>query len=38
MKAGEAADLAVASLEGMADSEYKRALVSIAELSVQRRS
>ena len=37
-KAREAADLAIASLADVPESEYKQALVSIAELSIQRRS
>jgi octaprenyl-diphosphate synthase len=37
-KAREAADLAIRSLAGVPDSEYKQALISIAELSIQRRS
>ena len=37
-KAREAADLAIASLVDVPDSEYKQALISIAELSIQRRS
>jgi len=37
-KAREAADLAIASLADVPDSEYKQALESIAELSIQRRS
>jgi len=37
-KAREAADLAIASLADIPDSEYKQALESIAELSIQRRS
>ncbi len=37
-KARESADLAIASLAEIADSPFKRALVDIAELSVQRRS
>jgi octaprenyl-diphosphate synthase len=37
-KAREAADLAIASLEEIADSPFKQALVDIAEFSVQRRS
>jgi octaprenyl-diphosphate synthase len=37
-KAKEAADLAIASLSDLPASEYKQALVDIAELSVQRRS
>jgi len=37
-KAREAADLAIASLKDVPDSEYKQALESIAELSIQRRS
>jgi octaprenyl-diphosphate synthase len=37
-KAREAADLAIASLADVPGSEYKQALVGIAELSIQRRS
>ena len=37
-KAREAADLAIESLRGIPDSEYKQALINIAELSIQRRS
>ena len=37
-KAREAADLAIDSLTGVPDSDYKRALINIAELSIQRRS
>lgn len=37
-KAREAANLAIASLAGLPDSKYKQALVTIAELSIQRRS
>jgi len=37
-KAREAADLAIASLADVPESEYKQALISIAELSIQRRS
>jgi len=37
-KAREAADLAIASLADLAESEFKQALISIAELSIQRRS
>ncbi len=37
-KAREAADLAIASLSGLAESEFKQALINIAELSIQRRS
>jgi octaprenyl-diphosphate synthase len=37
-KAREAADLAIASLADIPDSEYKQALKNIAELSIQRRS
>jgi len=37
-KAKEAADLAIASLSDLPASDYKQALVDIAELSVQRRS
>jgi octaprenyl-diphosphate synthase len=37
-KASEAADLAIRSLADVPESEYKQALVSIAELSIQRRS
>lgn len=37
-KARDAADLAIASLSGVPDSEFKQALIDIAYLSVQRRS
>ncbi len=37
-KAREAADLAIDSLTGVPDSDYKQALINIAELSIQRRS
>ncbi len=37
-RAQEAADAAVAALAGIPDSEYKQALITIAEYSVQRRS
>ena len=37
-KAREAADLAIQSLAGLPASEFKQALVTIAELSIQRRS
>jgi len=37
-KAQEAADKAIASLAGVPDSEFKQALINIAEFSVQRRS
>jgi len=37
-KAREAADRAIASLANIPESEYKQALVNIAELSIQRRS
>lgn len=37
-RAQEAADAAVAALTGIPDSEYKQALITIAEYSVQRRS
>ena len=37
-KARDAADLAIASLSGVRDSEFKQALIDIAYLSVQRRS
>ena len=37
-KAREAADLAIESLRRIPDSEYKQALINIAELSIQRRS
>ncbi len=37
-KAREAADLAISSLDGIPDSDYKQALINIAELSIQRRS
>jgi octaprenyl-diphosphate synthase len=37
-KAREAADLAIASLADIPDSEYKQALKNIGELSIQRRS
>ena len=37
-KAREAADLAIKSLESLPESEYKQALINIAELSIQRRS
>jgi len=37
-QAREAADLAIASLADIPDSEYKQALENIAELSIQRRS
>ncbi|MCH8278480.1 MAG: polyprenyl synthetase family protein, partial [Proteobacteria bacterium] len=36
-KAREAADLAIESLRNIRDSEYKQALINIAELSIQRR-
>jgi octaprenyl-diphosphate synthase len=37
-KARVAADLAIESLTDVPESEYKQALISIAELSIQRRS
>jgi octaprenyl-diphosphate synthase len=37
-KARESADLAIASLTRIPDSDYKQALINIAELSIQRRS
>ena len=37
-KAREAADLAIESLRNIRDSEYKQALINIADLSIQRRS
>ncbi len=37
-KAREAADLAIGSLTQVPDSDYKQALINIAELSIQRRS
>jgi octaprenyl-diphosphate synthase len=37
-KAREAADLAIASLTDIPESEFKQALIDIAELSIQRRS
>ncbi len=37
-KAREAADLSIAALSDIPDSEYKQALINIAELSIQRRS
>ena len=37
-KAREAADLSIEALCGIPDSEYKQALINIAELSIQRRS
>jgi octaprenyl-diphosphate synthase len=37
-RAHEAADIAIASLTKIPDSEYKQALISIAEFAVQRRS
>jgi len=37
-RAREAADTAIAALSGVPDSEFKQALVSVAEFSVQRRS
>ena len=37
-KAREAADLAITSLADIPDSEFKQALINIAELSIQRRS
>ncbi len=37
-KAREAADLAIASLEGIPESEFRHALINLAELSIQRRS
>lgn len=37
-KAQEAADKAIASLTGIPDSDFKQALINIAEFSVQRRS
>jgi octaprenyl-diphosphate synthase len=37
-RAQEAADSAVAALSDIPDSEYKQALITIAEFSVQRRS
>ena len=37
-KAREAADLAIASLEGIPESEFRRALINLAELSIHRRS
>ena len=37
-KAQEAADLAIGALSGIPDSEYKEALVAIAEFAVKRRT
>jgi octaprenyl-diphosphate synthase len=37
-KAREAADLAIRALRNIPDSDYKKALINIAELSIQRRS
>ena len=37
-KAREAADLAIASLKGIPESEFRHALINLAELSIQRRS
>jgi octaprenyl-diphosphate synthase len=37
-RAREAADAAIASLAGIPDSDYRQALISLAEFSVQRRS
>ena len=37
-KAREAADLAIAALSEIPDSQYKQALINIADLSIQRRS
>ncbi len=37
-RAREAADTAIAALANMPDSEYKQALIAVAEFSVQRRS
>jgi len=37
-KAREAADLSITALNDIPDSEYKQALINIAELSIQRRS
>ena len=37
-KAREAADLSIEALRDIPDSEYKQALINIAELSIQRRS
>jgi octaprenyl-diphosphate synthase len=37
-KASEAADLAISSLAALPDTEFKQALINIAELSIQRRS
>ena len=37
-KAREAADLAIAALADVPDSNFKQALINIAELSIQRRS
>lgn len=37
-KAREAADLSIEALSGIPDSDYKQALINIAELSIQRRS
>ncbi len=37
-KAQEAADLAIAALTGLPDTNFRKALINIAELSVQRRS
>ncbi len=37
-RAQEAADLAISALSGIPDSDYKQALVAIAEFAVQRRS
>jgi octaprenyl-diphosphate synthase len=37
-RAQEAADTAIAALSDVPDSEYKQALIAIADFSVQRRS
>ena len=37
-RAQEAADIAIAALSNVPDSDYKQALIAIAEFSVQRRS
>ncbi len=37
-RAQEAADVAINALSGVPDSEYKRAMIAIAEFAVQRRS
>ena len=37
-RAQEAADTAIAALADIPDSEYKQALIAVAEFSVQRRS